>query len=72
MWAMAFALYAGCKWLTEDQMAVYSEEYSRTGFQGGLQAYRILTEEVGFSPDDMLERSLQRLSRYDLNSTLST
>ena len=38
------AQIASCKWLTEDQMAVYSEEYSRTGFQGGLQAYRILTD----------------------------
>jgi len=32
-----------CKWLTEEDLRVYSAEYARTGFQGGLQSYRILT-----------------------------
>ena len=32
-----------CKWLTEDELGVYSSEYSRTGFQGGLQWYRCRT-----------------------------
>jgi pimeloyl-ACP methyl ester carboxylesterase len=31
---------AACKWLTESELSVYSEEYGRTGFQGGLQWYR--------------------------------
>lgn len=31
---------AACKWLPEDELAVYSTEYARTGFQGGLQGYR--------------------------------
>jgi pimeloyl-ACP methyl ester carboxylesterase len=31
---------AACKWLPEDELAVYSAEYARTGFQGGLQGYR--------------------------------
>jgi pimeloyl-ACP methyl ester carboxylesterase len=31
---------AACKWLTERELAVYSAEYARTGFQGGLQWYR--------------------------------
>jgi len=31
---------AANKWLTEDELRVYSTEYSRTGFQGGLQVYR--------------------------------
>jgi pimeloyl-ACP methyl ester carboxylesterase len=31
---------AACRWLTEDELAVYSGEYARTGFQGGLQWYR--------------------------------
>jgi pimeloyl-ACP methyl ester carboxylesterase len=35
---------AACKWLTEDEMKVYSTEYERTGFQGGLQWYRCRTE----------------------------
>ena len=31
---------AACRWLTEDELRVYSEEFRRTGFQGGLQWYR--------------------------------
>jgi len=31
-------------WLTDDELAVYSAEYARTGFQGGLQWYRCRTE----------------------------
>ena len=27
-------------WLTDDELAVYAEEYGRNGFQGGLQSYR--------------------------------
>jgi pimeloyl-ACP methyl ester carboxylesterase len=37
---------ARCTWLTEMEMAVYSGEYERTGFQGGLQWYRCRTEGV--------------------------
>ncbi|MBW0005915.1 MAG: alpha/beta fold hydrolase [Hyphomicrobiales bacterium] len=37
---------AACKWLTEKELAVYSGEYARTGFQGGLQWYRCRTEGV--------------------------
>jgi pimeloyl-ACP methyl ester carboxylesterase len=29
-----------CAWLTEEELQVYSEEYERNGFQGGLQWYR--------------------------------
>jgi pimeloyl-ACP methyl ester carboxylesterase len=29
-----------CTWLTEDELAVYTAEFARTGFQGGLQWYR--------------------------------
>jgi pimeloyl-ACP methyl ester carboxylesterase len=35
------AQIAGCKWLTEEELRVYSAEYARTGFQGGLQSYRV-------------------------------
>jgi pimeloyl-ACP methyl ester carboxylesterase len=31
---------AACKWLPENELAIYSAEYERTGFQGGLQGYR--------------------------------
>jgi pimeloyl-ACP methyl ester carboxylesterase len=34
---------AGCKWLTERELSVYSAEYGRIGFQGGLQWYRCMT-----------------------------
>jgi pimeloyl-ACP methyl ester carboxylesterase len=30
-----------CKWLPEEELKVYSTEYGRTGFQGGLQGYRL-------------------------------
>jgi pimeloyl-ACP methyl ester carboxylesterase len=33
-----------CHWLTEPELAVYAQEYSRTGFQGGLQTYRVYTD----------------------------
>jgi pimeloyl-ACP methyl ester carboxylesterase len=29
------------RWLPEEELRVYSNEYSRTGFQGGLQSYRV-------------------------------
>lgn len=32
---------AACKWLPDEDLRVYSEEYGRTGFQGGLQGYRV-------------------------------
>ena len=34
---------AACRWLTEDELRVYSTEFARTGFQGGLQWYRCRT-----------------------------
>lgn len=35
---------AACKWLTDEELGVYSTEYTRTGFQGGLQSYRVGTD----------------------------
>jgi pimeloyl-ACP methyl ester carboxylesterase len=37
---------AACQWLTEPELSVYSTEFVRTGFQGGLQWYRCLTQDV--------------------------
>ncbi len=37
------AQIAACRWLPDDELHVYSDEYSRTGFQGGLQWYRVRT-----------------------------
>jgi len=34
---------AACAWLPEDELRVYSAEYERNGFQGGLQWYRCAT-----------------------------
>jgi pimeloyl-ACP methyl ester carboxylesterase len=39
---------AACRWLTNEELEVYSSEYTRTGFQGGLQSYRVGTRpELG-------------------------
>jgi pimeloyl-ACP methyl ester carboxylesterase len=34
------AAIAACRWLPDDELRVYSTEYGRTGFQGGLEGYR--------------------------------
>jgi len=34
---------AACRWLPDSELSVYSAEYARTGFQGGLQWYRCAT-----------------------------
>ncbi len=34
---------AACRWLPDDELRVYSTEFERTGFQGGLQWYRCAT-----------------------------
>jgi pimeloyl-ACP methyl ester carboxylesterase len=36
---------AACNWLPESELTIYSAEYGRTGFQGGLQWYRCATSE---------------------------
>lgn len=32
---------AACQWLPDRELAVYAAEYGRTGFQGGLNSYRV-------------------------------
>jgi pimeloyl-ACP methyl ester carboxylesterase len=34
---------AACRWLPDEELSVYAAEYERTGFQGGLQSYRVNT-----------------------------
>ena len=34
---------AACRWLPDEELSVYSAEYRRNGFQGGLQWYRCRT-----------------------------
>ncbi|KRR13743.1 alpha/beta hydrolase [Bradyrhizobium jicamae] len=41
---------AGNKWLPDNELAFYSAEYERTGFQGGLQWYRCGTSGA-FTPE---------------------
>ena len=41
------AQIAACRWLTEQDLAGYAAEYTRTGFQGGLNRYRIFGTTVG-------------------------
>jgi pimeloyl-ACP methyl ester carboxylesterase len=38
---------AACRWLPDAGLAVYSAEFARTGFQGGLQWYRCGTSGLG-------------------------
>jgi pimeloyl-ACP methyl ester carboxylesterase len=45
------AQVAACRWLSEAELAVYSGEFARTGFQGGLQWYRCRTS--GLYNDDL-------------------
>ncbi len=40
---------AACTWLPDDELRVYSTEYARTGFQGGLQWYRCRTNPEHFA-----------------------
>jgi hypothetical protein len=32
---------AACRWMTEPDLQVYGQEFTRTGFQGGLNYYRV-------------------------------
>jgi len=34
---------AACEWLPDEDLAVYSGEYGRISFKGGLQSYRVMT-----------------------------
>ena len=43
------AAVAACRWLPDDELAVYHAAYAATGFQGGLQWYRCGTGGVGLA-----------------------
>ena len=38
------AAIAACRWLPDGELRIYSGEFARTGFQGGLQWYRCRTD----------------------------
>jgi pimeloyl-ACP methyl ester carboxylesterase len=48
--APSAAEVAACNWLSEEELRVYSAEFARTGFQGGLQWYRCATD-ARFQPE---------------------
>jgi len=50
---------SACAWLTEDELRVYSAEYERNGFQGGLQWYRCRT--TGRFNGDLALHSAERI-----------
>ncbi len=41
---------AACSWLPDEELSVYAAEYRRTGFQGGLQGYRV-SLDAGLNAD---------------------
>jgi pimeloyl-ACP methyl ester carboxylesterase len=43
------AAIAACRWLCDAELAVYTAEYARNGFQGGLQWYRCRTQGLGLA-----------------------
>lgn len=44
---------AACHWLPDSELAVYTAEYARTGFQGGLLWYRARIEGAGLGEQQM-------------------
>lgn len=40
---------SACAWLPEEDLKVYTEEFARTGFQGGLQWYRNAADPVALA-----------------------
>jgi pimeloyl-ACP methyl ester carboxylesterase len=47
------AAIAANSWLPNDALAIYTEEYGRTGFQGGLQWYRVTTTGIFASEQEL-------------------
>lgn len=52
---------ASCRWLPDDELAVYTRAFERTGFQGGLQWYRCMTD-----PDRARDLTLFSGRRIDI------
>ena len=46
-------------WLTDEELSVYSNEYARTGFQGGLNWYRCRTEGRNKDLDSWAGRAIE-------------
>ena len=50
------AQIAACTWLPDSELSIYSEEYERTGFQGGLQWYRCATSGINSADLELFSR----------------
>ena len=48
-----------CDWLSDEELSVYSAEYDRTGFQGGLQWYRSVAELSSIFSSSSINADLQ-------------
>jgi pimeloyl-ACP methyl ester carboxylesterase len=56
---------AANKWMTDDEMRVYSTEYERNGFQGGLNWYRVRTSGlVGKEYEAFAGRTIDQPSTF--------
>jgi len=45
--APSAAAISACGWLPERELRIYSDAFARSGFQGGLQWYRNMTDPIG-------------------------
>jgi pimeloyl-ACP methyl ester carboxylesterase len=56
---------ARCKWLRDEDLRVYTGEYGRTGFQGGLQGYRVrLTDRHNLQLQTFSGRTIDQPSMF--------
>jgi pimeloyl-ACP methyl ester carboxylesterase len=55
---------AACRWMTEPDLAVYATEYTRTGFQGGLNLYRIVMGQYDLLDDAFAGRKIDVPALY--------
>src|SRR5262249_25748379 len=46
---------ASCHWMTEADLEVYTAQYTRTGFQGGLNSYRVSSVDQTIFSDRKIE-----------------
>jgi pimeloyl-ACP methyl ester carboxylesterase len=58
------AQIVACKWLPEEELRVYSDEYTRTGFQGGLQGYRMGGSRYGGDTQVFAGRTIDQPSMF--------
>jgi len=54
---------AACRWLPDEELAVYARAFKKTGFQGGLQWYRCMTD-----PEKARDLALFSSRRIDVPS----